>query len=131
MISRAHKLRHSCACHRNPYLKMRNRLCVISGNERSQEWTSITRTEVTNGGEQLFTRLSAFALQLPVGQRLRCARLASSRLLCKPGSTGPGTKLNACGEWQWIPAHWSGRDDDGERWRNQNSVIVSKDEDDK
>ena len=64
--------RHSCACHRNPYLKMSNRLCVISGNERSQEWTSSfattarylsrTSTEVTNG-EKLCppsSRLSAF-----------------------------------------------------------------------
>ena len=35
---------HSCACHRKPYLKMSNRLCVISGNERLQEWTSAFAT---------------------------------------------------------------------------------------
>ena len=53
------KNRHSCAWHRNPYLKMCNTFCIIDGKENPQEWTSAfattarclswTRTEVTNG----------------------------------------------------------------------------------
>ena len=35
---------------------------------------------------------------------------------------------NVCGELQWIPAHWSGRDDDGDRGRFQPNLRQAQDE---